>query len=1207
MIINSRYKVIKKLGSGRSDVFLVEDLEFENRLIALKLISKGQITQDELSSLRNEFRLLSGFNHPNIVQVYEFDRIYSCDDSTFLNSYFYTSEYISGKNLIEYFESPLKQSDLDKFYYCLKQICEVLYYIHQLNVIHFDIKPENFLIVETFNDEPLLKLIDFGFSTTTFDSIKGTPAYISPELILKQKVDFRTDLYSLGATLYHVITGKPPFESSNEVDLLKQHLEQIPPSIGDNYPKSLNLIVLKLLSKNPDDRFKNSLEILKYLPFKFQKIKNIWPLPKILYSRRDELKKILKFFSDENLEYVSLLLLSEEGMGKSFLVNKVIEYLDDNNLVYLIIKGEESKISHYNLLYLLVKQIEFILVQKRKIEHEDLIKKINFVLSLFEKSESSIDSFENLRNYIAEIFIEFARKVNYVIIIDDFNLLDEPTKSFIIYIYPSLMDFNVKFLLSSNLKFILQKEVENFSRSMEIILTPFTEKDIHEMLKSCFHFDFPYEPVTKLIVEYTDLSIKVINEFLNNLFVSEILQFNENGFILRNDKIEPAYFKRQIESIHQKKFNLLTTIQKEIIEYISFLILPIKIKLLSEAITLDYERLKNEILLLASFGWIEYSKLDETVFMYNNSLRNYINSKSSRRKEICLRFAELFESESFPRNIIAEYFSMAGYTEKALDGYLKAAKEAENFYSFSTMESYLKKCLTLDLNSEKILEIKYLLTKCYFNQSEYKNAEKLAQELIELITYDERKLYDLYLILAIIKYKIGEIDQAYEYFDEAYRYAFTDEQKIEVEINQINLELSQGNFDLVRKKCENLLKEYSNLLSDRMRAAILNNLGICYSQLGLYKEAISYFNDAFSLYENEKNIFKTSQLFLNLGNIYNLIGNKEKALEYWEKALTINENVGNLSQKATILNNIGISFLEEFNYEDALRYYMNSEAIFEKINNVYGKSLTLFNLGETNFFLCNYSDALKSIDEAINLSKKLVDIEGQCLGLFLKGLIFYNLNEINALKEITKELLAIIERNKIQSLYLQNYLYLDGLVSLSDTKYEDAINKLELAREIFSESDKRYYYCQSSINLMWAYLYNGDYLNLKKIYNELSNNSFFKKNYQQKAETLLILSEASKRPGSNMEKNSFHYCNEALQLIEKTYIGEITWQVLLAVGEEYLIKGIVSKGIDYFLQAKKVINFLLSKIKESEHKNSYLENIKLKRSLDKINKVLNGI
>lgn len=1207
MKINSRYRVVRKLGSGRSDVFLVEDLGFENRLIALKLISRGQIAQDELNSLRNEFRLLSSFNHPNIVQVYEFDKIYSCDDSTFLNSYFYTSEYISGKTLIEYFESPLKQSDLEKFYYCLKQICEVLYYIHQLNVIHFDIKPENFLIVETFNDEPLLKLIDFGFSTTTLDGIKGTPAYISPELILKQKVDFRTDLYSLGATLYHVITGKPPFESTDEVDLLKQHLEKIPPLIGNNSPESLNQIVLKLLSKNPDDRFKNSLEILNFLPDKFQKIKNLWPLPKILYSRKDELNQILKFFSNEGLEYVSLLLLSEEGMGKSFLINKVIEYLDDNNFIYLCIKGEESKISHYNLLYLLVKQIEFILVQRNQIGHENLIDKIDFVKNLFEASDSSIDSFENLRNYIAEIFIEFARQTNYFIIIDDFHLLDQSTKSFIIYIYPSLMDFNVKFLISSNLKFILEKEVENFSRSIEVILTQLTEKDILEMLRSCFHFDFPYESVTKLIMEYTDLSITGINEFLNNLFVTETLQFSANGFQLRDDKIEPTYLKGQIEFIHQKKFNLLTTIQKEVIEYISFLILPIKVKLLSEAIGLDYERLKNEILLLASFGWIEYSKLDESVFISNNSLRNYIRDKSIRRKEICLKFAKLFESESFPKNIIADYYSMAGFTEKALDGYLKAIKEAENFYSFSTMESYLKKCLTLDLNTEQILEIKYQLTKCYFNQSEFKSAEKIAQELIELITEDEKKLYDLYLILAIIKYKIGEIDQAYEYFDCAYKYASQDEQKIEVEINQINLELSQGNFDLVRKKCENLLQEYSFSLSNMMRAAILNNLGICYSQLGLYQEAIIYFNDAFSLYESEKNIFKTSQLFLNLGNIYNLIGNKEKALEYWGKALTINENVGNLSQKATILNNIGISLLEEFNYEDALRYYQNSEAIFEKINNVYGKSLTLFNLGETNFFLCNYSDALKSIDEAIELSKKLVDIEGQCLGLFLKGLILYNLNKINALKEISKELLAVIDENKMQSLYLQNYLYLEGLISLSESNYEEAIIKIELAREIFSEIDKRYYYCQSSINLMWAYLYNGDYLRLKKIYNELNNNSFFKKNFQQNAEALLILAEASKRPGNNLQKDSFYYCNEALRFIEKTYIGEITWQVLLAVGEEYLIKGVVTKGVDYFFQAKKVIDFLCSKIKDNEHKNSYLENIKLKRALDKINKVLNGV
>ncbi|MCX7871633.1 MAG: serine/threonine protein kinase, partial [bacterium] len=169
-----------------------------NRNYALKIVDLKNLTDEEISALKIEFRLLNKINHPNIVQAYEFDKVYECDREEFIGSYFFISEFIDGKNLLEFFKSPLNLNEIDEFLLVLNQICTTLYYIHQLGIIHFDIRPENILIEHNNSNQLNIKFIDFGFSTLKAKQIRGTPLYISPELISGKEVDFRTDLYSLG-------------------------------------------------------------------------------------------------------------------------------------------------------------------------------------------------------------------------------------------------------------------------------------------------------------------------------------------------------------------------------------------------------------------------------------------------------------------------------------------------------------------------------------------------------------------------------------------------------------------------------------------------------------------------------------------------------------------------------------------------------------------------------------------------------------------------------------------------------------------------------------------------------------------------------------------------------------------------------------------------------------------------------------------------
>lgn len=1206
MFINSRFEIIRPLGSGRSNVFEVRDILFKNRSYALKIIPSESITPFDFESLKEEFKLLRSLNHPNIVKAFEFGKVYESDNESFINSFFYTSELLQSQNLFFLRELIREENFLNIIYDLLNQISTTLYYIHQLNIIHFDIRPENILTIKTKHQKFSIKLIDFGFSALKKQSIKGTPLYISPELISGIAVDFRTDLYSLGASLYHILAGYPPFESANEVELLKKHLEEDPPDLPENFPDNLNFIIKKLLSKNPAERFNNALEILDYLPEEFRQIQNYWPIPKIYFAREEEFKLLKQFVENQSTDSkTTCLILSERGMGKSFLLDKFKSFIEETELSYLHLNVAEQQPQSYNLLHSLLLQIEQLFKIKNLRPDSLLSRNIELLKNLYDRHEIKSDFLENQKSYLSEILIGFAKLTPFIIIIDDLQLLDKTTREFVYYIYPSLVELGIKFIFTVDHSFIKSNDYEKLQRTEEIILVPLTRDQISEMLHTYFSFDFPYEEVIDLIINHTDGSINQINDLISNLFFTGILKFDSHGFQIEYEKISDHDLSKLFSQTYENRFNKISDLQKQILKVLSLLDFPLKLTDLSNFLQINSVQLKEELTFLSSIGWIEFSGINENVFLPEGGMKNYLSGLARNHKNLNNRLASYFERQNYPSFIVAHFYESAGEVNNALNFYLRSVQEAETFFSFSKMEKYLLKCIDLEKEPLRKYELKHKLVQCYFNLSEFQKAEALALELLEAESFNY-KVFDLFITLAKIKFRSGDVDAAYEYLDQAYKHAITTQQKIEVEINQINLEVNQGNFSIADKKCKMLLDEYSEILNPIEKAAILNNLGITNSLAGFFNDAISYFNESIKIYDQNNNKIKSAQTLLNLGNVYNLLGKKGEAISYWNKALQLNDSIGDLSRKATILNNIGIAFFEELKLDEAINYYLEAKNIFEKNNDLAGKNLVIFNLAESHFMLCNYSVALNFVKEAIDLSNRLFDVEGQCESRFLLVQLYFALNNLEDLEKLIDELLQVIEINKIQTTQLQNYLYLSGLLNLELKKYDEAEIKINLAREMYKNTKNKYFYCKSTIDLMWLYFFTGKYDIILNLFDELVSYDYFNFNNSLKAEALLILGDSSKRPGSNFSKSAIEYYSESMNLIENSYINETTWQVLTSLGEELLVKGAVKRGIEYIRQAKLVIDYLANQISENYYKNLYLAQPKRQRTLLKIEKVLNN-
>ena len=258
------YEVLDRIGAGSMGTVFKARHKKLGRNVALKVL-KPSLGRDSryVDRLRREARIVASLNHPNIVTGYDLG-----NEGGY---HFFVMEYVQGKSLRELLDEWGMFSEEQVLDVAI-QITTALDHAFERGVIHRDIKPGNILIDESNS----VKLTDMGLAKgpedltlTRAGATVGTPQYISPEQAKDpQAVDVRSDLYSLGATLFHMCTGQPPFRAETMASVLIKVLEERAPSAAGLNPDlsdGLNLIVRKLLSKDPGRRYQTPGELLEDL------------------------------------------------------------------------------------------------------------------------------------------------------------------------------------------------------------------------------------------------------------------------------------------------------------------------------------------------------------------------------------------------------------------------------------------------------------------------------------------------------------------------------------------------------------------------------------------------------------------------------------------------------------------------------------------------------------------------------------------------------------------------------------------------------------------------------------------------------------------------------------------------------------------------------------------------------------------------------
>jgi serine/threonine protein kinase len=254
-----QYKVIEHIGhGGMAEVYKGQHLRLD-RMVAVKVLHPF-LAEDEGFVVRfeREARIVATLRNPNIVQVYDFDH----DDE--LDIYYMVMEFIDGPSLkTRLSEAQLKPEEVAKVGIA---IADALDYAHRQGMLHRDIKPAN--IMFTGDGQPVLadfgiaKMVDLSALTAT-GAMVGTPAYMAPEIGLGQGAGAPADIYSLGVVLYHMITGRLPFESDTPMGMVMQHIndDPKPPTELVDVSSELEAVILKAMAKQPETRYPNAREM----------------------------------------------------------------------------------------------------------------------------------------------------------------------------------------------------------------------------------------------------------------------------------------------------------------------------------------------------------------------------------------------------------------------------------------------------------------------------------------------------------------------------------------------------------------------------------------------------------------------------------------------------------------------------------------------------------------------------------------------------------------------------------------------------------------------------------------------------------------------------------------------------------------------------------------------------------------------------------
>jgi Nif-specific regulatory protein len=1082
MKVANRYEVIKSIGRGGwGKVYLVKDLtQKENPPLALKLIPSN-ISQGELLRLKQEFYLLSHLSHPNILKVFDFGETQK--------HYYFTMEYIDGKGFNKYFSKGLKKGIEDSFFDAIFQLLSAIQYIHHKGLVHRDLKPTNILITK----ENQVKLLDFGFSESVrgfseiFDfsvasdikGFKGTLGYTAPEVLKQERVDLRTDLYSLGVILYETLTHQLPFDGDNPLEIIRAQLERDPSppqQVNPHIPPALSQIVMRLLEKYPNDRYLSSEEVFETLlaycklqvpDYKLRrKYHAHFNTPQIqifsppLIAREKELIQFQNLIKRAKEGTGGVVLLSgERGVGKSRLLK---EFKFHGQLKgFQVLTGMSSDTDKRP--FLPIRQIIMQLPMESKLPID--AKKVE---SKFPDEVNKWRMFEEVK----ELFRNHPNPL--ILIIDDLHLTDSLTQDLTAFLARSLcknskvetqeansrktgviivvayestsVETPVSFLegfriIDDIIKIHLNTLSSEETESYLLHLLPNHEREIQ---------DNDFRKTAKWLHRQTGGNPLLIEETTKLLISEGIIERIQKRWIFDRTalgNLYPLKHSIEIDSLIAQTLSRLDEKSKRVIEEASIIGDRFSIQILKELISLSDKELFPLLNHLEREHLLVRNANDEGFYSFTHHwLKHILYEKidSGRRRKVHRKILKILEKKPVNGNEMdLAYHSLHGALPKKYFKYGKKAGEvAERSYNHRRASDLYEKLLPHVSDKNERLKLFEKLGDLNENVGEYDKSLAHYSHALQIMKGTQYGLIvpRIYLKLGTLEMKKSRYPEALQYLEKGLSLLKVKNTSIESNLlNSLGQVYTNQGYNEKAVKILLRAEAISHEIQDGSGLALsLLNLSTVYRKKADFKAAITLAEKGLSIAMKNRDNFQIASAYNKLGLYYWNHNELEEAKRFYLKCLKLREKIGDLIGIGAVHLNLGMISHKLGNREIANKHYETSLNIFEKLNDTEGLSILYINFGYLLFDHGRWDKVSSYFLKSLELAKKMrnrfkIANAHRSLG----RLYFYQYELVKAEKELTSAVLIDEEIGSDEGVAI-------GLVDLA---------RIEMERENWNKVD----------------------------------------------------------------------------------------------------------------------------------------------------------
>ena len=1150
MIIDSRYEVIEQLGIGVwATVYKVLDLR-TNKIHALKLFQKldAQSMYEKFSA--EDMYHITQIEHPNIIPVTNF--------GNYGKHIYYISEFFEGKTLSNFV---FKKFNLELLYDIIVQVCYALNALHLHNIIHKDLKPDN-IMYTIRNNKPYVKVLDFGFSKIDVEkkqqNISGNLPYVAPEIYLGKGARIQSDFYSLGVTLYKITTGSLPYSHEKITSLIagnhQNFFPNFPRVLNSNIPPQLEKLIMKLLEKNPDNRYKSIEEILGYI--------NRIQLKKYMFSQKKSAVTTLKYksyfvredYAHQLLDYNPIIrngngklvvVIGGEGLGKDSMLS-LFRYhlLSDEQFTF----DYTCSAKHRDPFFALIKEFHYYVKRSKRLE-KDLMKiSLKFRKYLYE-SEEKADKISEKQD---ELELDYESARNFI-----FHLSDEKPLVFIIkaghYLTKDTIDF-VNYISNeiSERKILIIISVDDPSslsgliHTIQFKINPLNINQTHNYVKKILNDSVPLE-FSQQIWQRSNGNPQFCRDIIIDLTDKKII-WKENKYnfdIDLSNYVLPKHIKHSI-------YKRMSYLSQEVylgMQKLSVCQTPLTKALIQHILQIDerdvffliHESNNNELL---------FKRGQYYYFSFNEAKTRMFNECSEKIKiDVSLRVLEFFKDTEIE-------------SAEICDGVIKNALMIEdwqsvrihrlrliNLYSgnYQQLQAFREICKVIELDFSgkvdlKKSEIMFDLS-LFQEKAELTGSIQIAMSLLDSID-NLPDVFEKYYIKASFLMGLEHHNKASRLFEKALQYAITGRQRVSTIIN-LTWTLLRLNKITKAKKYLNLL-EHAPMTPD-LKVSYIDRKALLQERDGHLLEAIQFVENFLSSLPKggSTNYYvKLGSMHNNLAYMYSNNRNIEQAYIHFEHARAIWEKVEYERSLGLVYNNLGDLALKQGDTKTAFEHFDKAFAVCQKVDQKRGQALVYINYGEAYIKLGKFKRAeeylltAKDIISSIN-STEYSDSIMSNLALTISKVDNFN-HYYEFLQEQSPEILEK-EVPVITPLVKTYFYYLNNIGNI--TKMNEYL-ELCLDQDLFEDQDEEFYYQILGLLLVNSKDYEGAIKNFKHAI------EYARKSKSSYAEAILLIRITQCCYFLNDYKSGMDYLTKAKSLIEK-YSFEY-WNVVLRLVENDL-------------------------------------------------------